>query len=131
VAAPAPPPPLPSLQRATSVGVHLTGARAPAGRFAVSAGVRRRASLHADWPLMFARPRCLRIPATLARLAIKGIRSFGPEHSGVITFPKPLTLIVGRNGSGKTVRSRRRGASGACDQAPGRTRACRAFAHVR
>jgi hypothetical protein len=39
-----------------------------------------------------------------ARLLIKGIRSFSPEHGGVITFPKPLTLIVGRNGSGKTVR---------------------------
>jgi DNA repair protein RAD50 len=44
--------------------------------------------------------------AALRRLLIKGIRSFSPEHGGVITFPKPLTLIVGRNGSGKTVRKR-------------------------
>jgi len=33
---------------------------------------------------------------------IKGIRSFSPENEHVIQFPKPLTLIVGRNGAGKT-----------------------------
>jgi hypothetical protein len=42
--------------------------------------------------------------ATVEKLLIKGVRSFSPENSHVITFPKPLTLIVGRNGSGKTVR---------------------------
>ena len=33
---------------------------------------------------------------------IKGIRSFSPDNEHVIQFPKPLTLIVGRNGAGKT-----------------------------
>ena len=42
--------------------------------------------------------------ATVEKLLIKGVRSFSPENTHVITFPKPLTLIVGRNGSGKTVR---------------------------
>jgi DNA repair exonuclease SbcCD ATPase subunit len=38
------------------------------------------------------------------KLLIKGIRSFSPENDHAIVFPKPLTLIVGRNGAGKTVR---------------------------
>ena len=36
------------------------------------------------------------------QLLIKGIRAFAPDHDHVITFPKPLTLIVGSNGAGKT-----------------------------
>lgn len=36
-------------------------------------------------------------------MLIKGIRSFDPENKNVITFFKPLTLIVGPNGAGKTV----------------------------
>ena len=39
---------------------------------------------------------------TNAQLLIKGIRSFSPENTNIIQFPKPLTLIVGRNGAGKT-----------------------------
>ncbi|CAI5493300.1 unnamed protein product [Closterium sp. Naga37s-1] len=35
-------------------------------------------------------------------MLIKGIRSFSPENQAVITFFKPLTLIVGPNGAGKT-----------------------------
>lgn len=35
-------------------------------------------------------------------MLIKGIRSFDPENRHVITFFKPLTLIVGPNGAGKT-----------------------------
>lgn len=49
--------------------------------------------------------------ATVEKLLIKGVRSFSPENTHVITFPKPLTLIVGRNGSGKTVRRPTRGLS--------------------
>src|SRR5210317_824756 len=37
-----------------------------------------------------------------AQLLIKGIRSFSPENTNMIEFPKPLTLIVGHNGAGKT-----------------------------
>lgn len=39
-------------------------------------------------------------------MLIKGIRSFCPENDHAIVFPKPLTLIVGRNGAGKTVSAR-------------------------
>lgn len=35
-------------------------------------------------------------------MLIKGIRSFSPENTNVIEFYKPLTLIVGHNGAGKT-----------------------------
>lgn len=35
-------------------------------------------------------------------MLIKGIRSFDPDNKNVITFFKPLTLIVGPNGAGKT-----------------------------
>ena len=38
------------------------------------------------------------------QLLIKGIRSFSPENQIVIEFYRPLTLIVGHNGAGKTVR---------------------------
>lgn len=41
-------------------------------------------------------------------MMIKGIRSFPPDASAVIEFQKPLTLIVGANGAGKTVREGRR-----------------------
>ena len=37
------------------------------------------------------------------RMMIQGIRSFGPEKGETIVFNTPLTLIVGWNGSGKTV----------------------------
>lgn len=37
-------------------------------------------------------------------MLIKGIRSFSPDNKTVIEFYKPLTLIVGHNGAGKTVR---------------------------
>jgi hypothetical protein len=67
---------------------------------------RLRAAAFAAAPWLTLRVVCA-LPPSHARLAIKGIRSFGPEHAGVITFPKPLTLIVGRNGSGKTVRGQR------------------------
>eukprot|EP01051_Picozoa_sp_SAG22_P024244 SAG22_NODE_6637_length_828_cov_1.348422_1_plen_168_part_10 len=40
--------------------------------------------------------------ATMNKLAITGIRSFNPEEEQVIAFQKPLTLIVGSNGAGKT-----------------------------
>ena len=38
-------------------------------------------------------------------MSIQGIRSFGPEDKdkGVIEFFAPLTLILGPNGTGKTV----------------------------
>ncbi|KAL1319974.1 hypothetical protein AAHE18_14G023000 [Arachis hypogaea] len=36
------------------------------------------------------------------KMLIKGIRSFDPEKKNVITFFRPLTLIVGPNGAGKT-----------------------------
>ncbi|XAR48806.1 hypothetical protein NMG60_11031756 [Bertholletia excelsa] len=40
--------------------------------------------------------------STVDKLLIKGIRSFDPENKNVITFFKPLTLMVGPNGAGKT-----------------------------
>ena len=43
------------------------------------------------------------------QMLIKGIRSFSPDNTHVIEFYKPLTLIVGHNGAGKTVRSCLRG----------------------
>lgn len=36
-------------------------------------------------------------------MLIKGIRSFSPDNQMVVEFYKPLTLIVGHNGAGKTV----------------------------
>lgn len=41
--------------------------------------------------------------STVDKMLIKGIRSFDPENKLVISFFKPLTLIVGPNGAGKTV----------------------------
>ena len=37
------------------------------------------------------------------KMLIKGIRSFSPDNQIPIEFYKPLTLIVGQNGAGKTV----------------------------
>ena len=39
------------------------------------------------------------------QMLIKGIRSFSPDNQNVVEFYKPLTLIVGHNGAGKTVSS--------------------------
>uniref|UniRef100_A0A7S3VU85 DNA repair protein RAD50 n=1 Tax=Dunaliella tertiolecta TaxID=3047 RepID=A0A7S3VU85_DUNTE len=39
---------------------------------------------------------------TVDKLLIKGIRSFSPDNMNVIEFYRPLTLIVGVNGAGKT-----------------------------
>ena len=40
---------------------------------------------------------------TVDKMLIKGIRSFSPHNQAVVEFYKPLTLIVGHNGAGKTV----------------------------
>lgn len=41
--------------------------------------------------------------ASLNKLAIRGIRSFDDKNIAVIEFFSPVTVIVGHNGSGKTV----------------------------
>lgn len=41
--------------------------------------------------------------STIERLAIRGIRSFSPFDEEKIEFFKPLTLLLGQNGAGKTV----------------------------
>ena len=41
--------------------------------------------------------------SSIEKLAIKGIRSFSPFEDEKIDFFKPLTLILGQNGAGKTV----------------------------
>jgi DNA repair protein RAD50 len=41
----------------------------------------------------------------IKQLEIRGIRSFDPSDAQTITFYTPLTLIVGKNGCGKTVSS--------------------------
>lgn len=43
--------------------------------------------------------------ASLNKLAIRGIRSFDDKSVSVIEFYSPVTVIVGHNGSGKTVRA--------------------------
>lgn len=43
-------------------------------------------------------------PALIDKLSVLGIRSFDNTRSETIQFYSPLTLIVGMNGSGKTVR---------------------------
>jgi len=40
---------------------------------------------------------------SIDKLLVKGIRSFSPDNQHVIEFYRPLTLIVGQNGAGKTV----------------------------
>ena len=44
--------------------------------------------------------------ASLNKLAIRGIRSFDDKQIAVIEFYSPVTVIVGHNGSGKTVSTR-------------------------
>ncbi|KAG2487944.1 hypothetical protein HYH03_013523 [Edaphochlamys debaryana] len=39
---------------------------------------------------------------TVEKVMIKGIRSFSPDNTYAIEFYKPLTIIVGSNGAGKT-----------------------------
>ena len=39
---------------------------------------------------------------SVEKMLIRGIRSFGPHNDNTIEFFKPLTIIVGPNGSGKT-----------------------------
>ena len=51
-------------------------------------------SLSLSAPLPFSLPK---------QMLIKGVRSFSPDNTTVIEFYKPLTLIVGANGAGKTV----------------------------
>ena len=40
---------------------------------------------------------------SIDKLLIQGIRSFSPQNRAIVEFYKPLTLIVGANGAGKTV----------------------------
>jgi len=42
--------------------------------------------------------------SSIDKMAIRGIRSFSPFDEEKIEFYKPLTLILGQNGAGKTVR---------------------------
>ena len=44
------------------------------------------------------------VSCTIDKLLIQGIRSFDPNSKAIIEFYKPITLIVGQNGAGKTVR---------------------------
>ena len=39
---------------------------------------------------------------TLTRLGVQGIRSFSSEKMESLEFERPVTLIVGHNGAGKT-----------------------------
>ncbi len=41
---------------------------------------------------------------SVPKVLIKGIRSFAPDNDYIIEFYRPLTIIVGSNGAGKTVR---------------------------
>ena len=41
--------------------------------------------------------------SSIDKLAVRGIRSFSPFEEEKIEFYKPLTLILGQNGAGKTV----------------------------
>ena len=40
--------------------------------------------------------------AFLDKLSIKGVRSYDPDKFQIIKFSKPLTLIQGQNGTGKS-----------------------------
>ena len=42
----------------------------------------------------------------IEKLLIRGVRSFDPHKEETVQFYTPLTLIVGHNGSGKTVSKR-------------------------
>lgn len=44
--------------------------------------------------------------SSIDKLAVRGIRSFSPFDEEKIEFYKPLTLILGQNGAGKTVRKK-------------------------
>lgn len=46
------------------------------------------------------------IMTSIDRLLIQGIRSFGPQNRNIIEFYHPLTIIVGSNGAGKTVKKK-------------------------
>jgi DNA repair protein RAD50 len=41
--------------------------------------------------------------SSIQKLAIRGIRGFSPYEEEKIEFLKPITLILGSNGAGKTV----------------------------
>ena len=41
--------------------------------------------------------------AMIEKMLISGVRSYPPGSNSVIEFHTPLTLIVGPNGTGKTV----------------------------
>jgi hypothetical protein len=41
--------------------------------------------------------------SSIEKLLIRGIRSFDPDSQNIIEFSSPLTVIVGQNGTGKTV----------------------------
>lgn len=43
---------------------------------------------------------------TIAKLSLQGVRSYSDKQPETIEFFKPLTIIVGANGSGKTVSQR-------------------------
>lgn len=38
----------------------------------------------------------------LEEISIQGIRSYHPQEKQIVKFQKPLTLILGQNGCGKT-----------------------------
>jgi len=40
--------------------------------------------------------------STLEEISIQGIRSYNPDNRQTLKFQKPLTLILGKNGCGKT-----------------------------
>ena len=66
--------------------------------------------------------------SSIERLSIRGVRSFGPHDEEKIDFHKPLTLIVGKNGAGKTtiIESLRTMTSGTM---PPHTQAGKTFIH--
>lgn len=63
----------------------------------------RRICCHAWVQRALKTPACTRACLAL-QILIKGIRSFSPTNEYIIEFYKPLTIIVGSNGAGKTVR---------------------------
>lgn len=69
------------------------GAGAPLG-IAAFRSLRQRAESFSESP---------DISRASPQMLIKGIRSFSPDNQNVIEFYRPLTLIVGHNGAGKTV----------------------------
>ena len=40
--------------------------------------------------------------SSVEKLQLRGVRAFGPNEPVTIDFYKPLTLILGQNGAGKT-----------------------------